>query len=126
MKIFKCHICGNMVELIENGGGELVCCGEPMEDLVAKETDLGLEKHVPVATYHDNLLTVKVGSVEHPMSSDHYISTIIIKYEGQTARYDLKPSDSPSAQFLIPATAKQIEIYEYCNIHGLWKSTFNQ
>lgn len=126
MKIFKCNICGNIVELIEEGGGELVCCGEPMELMTEKVTEEGNEKHLPVAEIKDNVVTVKVGSVEHPMIDAHYIQWITVKYNNKKQTKRLFPNELPVAKFIIDEDFDKIEIYEYCNIHGLWKSEFRK
>ena len=119
-QIYKCNICGNIVEVIHSGVGQLVCCGQPMELLTEKTADVGLEKHVPVIEKIGNKVKVKVGSVPHPMEQKHYIEWIEIIADGKTCRNFLKPGDKPEAEFEI--TAKKIEAREYCNIHGLWKS----
>lgn len=124
MKLYRCNICGNIVELIVKGKGTLVCCNENMEELVAKTDDVGNEKHVPVVTYNNNILTVNVGSIEHPMEENHHIEFIIISYNNKTKRIDLNPSDKPVGVFEIDENVEEIEVYEYCNVHGLWKSTF--
>jgi superoxide reductase len=125
MKFFKCNICGNLVELIQNGGGKLVCCGQPMEELIAKTSDEGSEKHVPVVTYENGLVTVKVGSIEHPMTMEHYITMIAISYNGKVQRKDLKYTDKPEATFEV-SDFNEMEVYEYCNVHGLWKSVYKK
>lgn len=126
MNNFKCNICGNLVGLINDGGGELVCCGEPMEKLVAKSENEGLEKHLPVVSFADKLLTVKVGSVPHPMTELHYINWIVIKYNNITQRKRLEYTDLPEAEFTISENFDSVEVYEYCNIHGLWKTIYKK
>lgn len=126
MRFFKCEMCGNFIELLRDGGGELVCCGESMTELFAKASDEGLEKHVPVATFSDGKLVVKVGEIEHPMTEQHFITTIIIEYNNKVQRVNLKYSDKPEAEFTIDEDFDKVEIYEYCNIHGLWKNTFTK
>jgi len=120
IKIFRCSICGNIVEQIKNGGGQLVCCGKPMEKLEANTTDAAVEKHVPVAERKDGKLYVKVGSVEHPMTEAHYIEWIVVADGTSTQRISLSPSDKPEAIF---CDKEHAEIYAYCNLHGLWKAT---
>ncbi len=120
MQIYKCDICGNIVEVLHGGAGKLVCCGQPMKLLAAKTTDAGLEKHVPVIEKEREKVKVKVGSVPHPMQQDHYIEWIEITSEGKTCRKFLKPGDKPEADFEIPAG--KVNAREYCSIHGLWKS----
>ena len=120
-QIYKCNICGNIVEVLHAGVGQLVCCGQPMELLTEKTKDVGLEKHVPVIERTAKGIRVKVGSVPHPMEQKHYIEWIEIIADGRLCRRFLKPGDKPEAEFEI--TAKKIEAREYCNIHGLWKSS---
>jgi len=119
-QIYKCNICGNIIEVIHTGVGQLVCCGQPMELLTEKTEDVGLEKHVPVIEKVGDKVKVKVGSVPHPMEQKHYIEWIEIITDGRTYRKFLKPEDKPEAEFEI--TAEKIEAREYCNIHGLWKT----
>jgi len=119
-QIYKCNICGNIIEVIHTGVGQLVCCGQPMELLTEKTEDVGLEKHVPIIEKVGDKVKVKVGSVPHPMEQKHYIEWIEIITDGRTYRKFLKPEDKPEAEFEI--TAEEIEAREYCNIHGLWKT----
>jgi len=119
-QIYKCNICGNIVEVIHAGVGQLVCCGQPMELLIEKTADVGLEKHVPVIEKIGNKVKVKVGGVPHPMEQKHYIEWIEIIADGKTCKKLLTPGDKPEAEFEI--AAKKLEAREYCNIHGLWKS----
>lgn len=121
MKYFLCEICGNLVALIDEGGGELVCCGEPMKELVPKSNDVGTEKHLPVVTKEGNKITVNVGSVEHPMTPEHYIEWISILYNNKTQLVKLEPVSKPTATFTVEEEFEFIEIYSYCNVHGLWK-----
>ena len=117
---YKCNICGNIVEVIHTGVGQLVCCSQPMELLTEKTVDIGLEKHVPVVEKVGNKVKVKVGSVPHPMEQKHHIEWIEIIANGKTCRKFLKPGEKPEAEF--ETTAEEIEAREYCNIHGLWKT----
>lgn len=119
-KIYKCEICGNIVEVLHAGEGELVCCGEPMKLQEEKTKDEGSEKHVPVIEKTDKGVKVKVGSVLHPMEEEHYIEWIAIDADGITYRKYLNPGDSPEAEFCVEAD--NISAREYCNIHKLWKS----
>jgi superoxide reductase len=119
-QFYRCDICGNLVGMIEDGGGELVCCGEPMRLLEANTTDAATEKHVPVCTRDGNALHVVVGSVAHPMLEAHYIQWICVAQAGRTQRVALQPGQAPQADFILadgPAV-----VYEYCNLHGLWKA----
>ena len=119
LQVFKCNICGNIVEVMTVGGGELVCCGKPMELLKEKTEDIGKEKHVPVIEKTKNSIKVKIGSIPHPMEEKHYIEWIEIIADGIAYRKFLKPGDKPEAEFNIKA--EKIEAREYCNLHGLWK-----
>jgi len=119
-QIYKCGICGNVVEVVHAGVGELVCCGQPMNLLQENTTDAATEKHVPVIEKSGSTVTVKVGSVAHPMLQEHYIEFIELLADGKTYRKFLKPGDKPEATFEI--TAKKVSAREYCNLHGLWKA----
>lgn len=116
---YKCEICGNLVGLINNGGGTLVCCGKPMTELVANTTEASTEKHIPVATRKDGKIYVEVGSVLHPMTDAHYIEWIAIVSDSGTQRITLSPNDEPKAVF---CDTENAEVYAYCNLHGLWKA----
>ena len=117
---YKCSICGNVVGLIERGGGELVCCGKAMTELIPNTTDGAREKHVPVLAYADGKLKVTVGSVPHPMLPEHHISWILVAQGGMTQRRKLDLNGPAEAEFLVEDGS--ITVYEYCNIHGLWAS----
>lgn len=120
-QVFRCNICGNIVEVLNVGGAELVCCGQPMELLVAKTQDQGMEKHVPVVEKNEDGILVKIGSIPHPMESEHYIQWIeVIVKDGKSCRKFLSPGDAPEAQFEIDES-DIVEVREYCNVHGLWK-----
>lgn len=120
-QVYKCNICGNMVEVLHVGAGQLVCCGQPMELLTEKTADIGLEKHVPIIEKIEKGIRVKVGSVLHPMEQKHYIEWIEIIADGRLYKKFLNPQDRPEVEFEIKAS--KIEAREHCNIHGLWKST---
>ena len=119
-QIYKCDICGNIVEVLHNGVGELVCCGEPMNLLTEKTKDAGLEKHVPVTDEVGNRIKVRVGDVPHPMEPNHYIEWIELLADGTSYKKFLKPGDAPEAEFEI--SAESLVVREFCNLHGLWKS----
>ncbi|MCK4266783.1 MAG: desulfoferrodoxin [Thermoplasmata archaeon] len=120
LEVYKCEICGNIVEMLHEGAGQLVCCGEPMKLFEAKNQDEGQEKHVPVIERSDVGVKVKVGDVPHPMLDEHYIEWIEIIADGMVYRKALKPGDVPEAEFRI--TGDSATVRAYCNIHGLWKS----
>ena len=119
LQVYKCNICGNIVEVLHGGAGELVCCGKPMELLVEKTADTGKEKHVPVIEKIDGGYKVKVGSVPHPMEEKHYIEWIELLADGRAYRQFLKPGAPAEAIFNVKADS--VTAREYCNVHGLWK-----
>ena len=119
-EIYKCEVCGNIVEVIHEGKGELVCCGQPMKIMKENTVDASKEKHVPVIEKTADGYTVKVGSVAHPMEEKHFIEWIELIADGKAYRRYLKPGDAPEASFCI--TAQKITAREYCNLHGLWKT----
>lgn len=121
MKKYRCEVCGNIVEVLHAGVGELVCCGEPMKLLSAKtQEEEGKEKHVPVVEKTEEGIRVAVGSVPHPMEEKHFIEWIEIIADGKICRKFLAPGSAPEAEFRV--TADNIEAVEYCNVHGLWKN----
>ncbi len=119
LQVYKCEVCGNIVEMVHEGVGQLVCCGQPMKLMEENTVDAAKEKHVPVVEKTAGGLLVKVGSVAHPMEEKHYIEWIEVIADGRAYRQFLKPGDKPEALFCIEAAT--ITAREYCNIHGLWK-----
>jgi len=119
-QIYKCAICGNIVEVLHAGSGELVCCKQPMNLLAAKKNDEGQEKHVPLIIKNKNTITIKVGAELHPMINDHYIEWIEAVADGQIYRKFLKPNDLPRAKFNIDS--KNVVGRCYCNVHDLWSN----
>ncbi len=119
-QVYRCNVCGNIVEVLHTGKGELVCCGQPMELLQEKAVDAGMEKHVPVIEATDRGIKVKVGEVPHPMEEKHYIEWIEVITNGGSCRQFLKPGDKPEAEFEIKP--QKVAAREYCSIHSLWKS----
>ncbi len=120
-EIYKCSVCGNIVEVVHASIGELVCCKKPMNLFEEKTKDIGNEKHVPVIEKTEKGILVKIGSVPHPMEEKHYIEFIEVLYNGKICRKYLSPTDKPEAEFEIPYS-NSIVAREYCNIHGLWKN----
>ena len=120
LEIYKCETCGNIVEVLHGGEGELVCCGQPMVQLVENTVDAAKEKHVPVIEKVEGGVKVKVGDVAHPMEEKHWIEWIEIIADGKAYRQFLNPGETPEAIFDVEA--EQITAREYCNIHGLWKA----
>lgn len=121
LEIYKCEICGNIVEVLDGGKGTLVCCGEDMVRQVENTVDAAVEKHVPVVEVLDDGVLVKVGEVAHPMQDDHYIEWVQIIVDDKSYRIFLKPGIAPEGKFTVPREG--IRAREYCNLHGLWKSS---
>lgn len=119
LQIYKCAECGNIVEVLHGGGGQLVCCGGPMELLEEKTADAATEKHVPVIEKIDGGYKVKVGSVPHPMTEEHFIEWIELLADGKAYRQFLEPEVAPEATFNIEGNS--VSAREHCNVHGLWK-----
>jgi superoxide reductase len=120
MQIYKCEVCGNIVEMLHEGAGELVCCGQPMKLFRENTVDAAKEKHVPVMEKTAGGIKVKVGSVPHPMEEKHYIEWIEVVADGKAYRKFLSPGEAPEATFEL--TAEKVTAREYCNLHGLWKA----
>ena len=120
-EVYKCNLCGNIVEIVHPGAGALVCCNEKMALMVQNTVDASQEKHVPVIDVGANSITVKVGSVAHPMEASHYIEWIELIADGKVYRQQLQPGQAPEATF--PVIAKQVTAREYCNLHGLWAAS---
>jgi superoxide reductase len=118
LQVYKCNICGNIIEVLHEGAGELVCCGQPMSLFEEKSEEEGKEKHLPVVEKTDKGFKVNVGSVTHPMEEKHYIEWIEAIANGKVYRQFLKPGDAPEAMFKIEAD--NVKVREYCSIHGLW------
>ena len=119
LQIYKCAACGNIVEILHGGDGELTCCGEPMSRLTEQTADAATEKHVPVIEKTDGGYKVKVGSVPHPMEEKHYIEWIELLADGKAYRQFLEPGSAPEAIFGVEA--ESVTAREHCNVHGLWK-----
>lgn len=122
MKFYVCKHCGNIIAYAYDAGVKVHCCGEEMEEMIAGTVDASKEKHVPEIIIEGNLVTVKVGSVEHPMEEKHYITFIALETENGNQRKVLKPNDKPEATFALVEGDKVIAAYEHCNLHGLWKA----
>jgi superoxide reductase len=119
-QVYKCDVCGNIVEMLHEGAGELICCGQPMKLMAENTVEASKEKHIPVVEKTAAGIKVMVGSVAHPMEEKHYIEWIEVQAGNQLFRQNLKPGENPEANFKI--TADKITVRAYCNIHGLWKS----
>ena len=122
MEFYKCSHCGNIVAYVDHVGPDVVCCGEPMKQLIPGTSDGAAEKHVPVIEIEGNKVTVTVGSVEHPMLPEHSIQWIALETKQGAQRKTLNPGDAPKAVFALAEGDSVIAAYEYCNLHGLWKA----
>ncbi|MDY7000783.1 MAG: desulfoferrodoxin [Thermodesulfobacteriota bacterium] len=120
LEVYKCEVCGNIVEVLHAGKGELVCCNKPMVLQVENTVDAAKEKHVPVVTKTADGFKVAVGEAAHPMEDKHYIEWIELIADGKAYREFLKPGQAPEAGFCV--TAQKVVAREYCNVHGLWKA----
>lgn len=121
LEIYKCEVCGNIVEMLHGGMGQMICCNQPMKQYKENTVDAAKEKHVPVFERTETGLKVKVGSVPHPMEEKHYIEWIeLISNDGKAYRQFLKPGEAPETIFNV--RQGNLTIREYCNIHGLWKN----
>jgi superoxide reductase len=119
-EVYKCDLCGNIVQVLAGGGGELVCCGEAMKKLTENTVDAAKEKHVPVIEKTDGGYKVKVGDVPHPMEEKHWIQWIELIADGKSYFQFLDPGQTPEAAFNVDAAS--VSAREYCNLHGLWKA----
>ena len=120
LQVYKCEVCGNIIEVLHAGAGELVCCGQPMKLVKENTVDAAKEKHVPVVEKTADGFKVKVGSVAHPMEEKHWIEWVELVVDGKVYRQFLKPGQAPEAQFCIKGD--KVSAREYCNLHGLWKA----
>lgn len=119
MQVYKCETCGNIVEMLHGGAGQMICCGKPMKLYVENTVEAAKEKHVPVVEKTADGFKIRVGSVAHPMEAQHYIEWVQVIADGKTYRQFLTPGGAPEATFCIEAD--QVTAREYCNLHGLWK-----
>ena len=122
MEFYRCKHCGQIIEVVQGTGVPVICCGEPMEKLVPGTSDGAYEKHVPVIEVNGSIVTVSVGSVEHPMMEAHYIQWIALQTKEGFQRKALKPGEAPKAVFALTEGDQVEAAYEYCNLHGLWKA----
>lgn len=121
MKFYICRRCGNVVTKLTSSKVPLHCCGQPMELLEAGVTDAAVEKHVPVVGVEGNLVTVAVGSVAHPMAEEHFIQWVAVETEREALVHWFHPGEAPEAVFALAPGQQVKAVYEYCNLHGLWK-----
>jgi len=120
-EVYKCEICGNIVGVLHSGGAPLFCCNQKMNLLAENTVDAAQEKHVPVIEFGADSITVKVGSVAHPMTEEHYIEWIELLADGKSYRQFLNPGEQPVATF--PVIAKKVTAREFCNLHGHWSAS---
>ena len=121
-KFFICEHCGNIVEMVRKSGVPVVCCGKPMTEIVANTVEASVEKHLPVVSINNGIVNVKVGSVTHPMLPEHHIEWIYLETVKGIQRNMLKVDGEPETSFAIAEDDKPVAVYEYCNLHGLWKT----
>lgn len=121
-KFYICKICGNLVGKIHDSGVTMVCCGQPMTELVPNTVEASYEKHLPVISIEGNTVTVKVGSAAHPMAPEHFIDFIYLETEKGGQRKALAPGSLPEATFMVTPDDKVICAFAYCNLHGLWQT----
>lgn len=121
MTFYQCAHCGQIIAIVKKTGVPVICCGEKMKEIIPSSTDASVEKHVPVIEISGNIVTVTVGSVEHPMTENHYIEWIAVQTKNGNQRKVLTPSDPPKARFALLEGDEVEEVYAYCNLHGLWK-----
>ncbi|MCD4811842.1 desulfoferrodoxin [bacterium] len=121
-QIYKCGICGNVVEILHEGSDTLVCCKKPMRLLQEQNDEHGLEKHVPIVKQNGQTVIVTVGSTTHPMEDSHYIEWVELIVDGEILRKHFTPTDKAEVKFLITRPSLEIRARAYCNVHGLWRS----
>jgi len=123
VSFYKCAHCGKIVALVNDCGGKCptLCCGEPMKEMIPNTLDGAKEKHIPVYEVKDNIVTVKVGEVAHPMMEEHHIEWVTLVTDKGNQRKILKPGDAPVAQFALLPGEKVVAVLEYCNLHGLYQ-----
>ena len=122
LKFYRCAHCGQMIAIVKKTGVPVICCGEPMQEIIPGTTDAAAEKHVPVFSVRCGKVNVTVGSVEHPMTAEHYIEWIALQTKQGNQRKALKPGDEPKACFSICSGDEVEAVYAYCNLHSLWKA----
>ncbi|HAN44474.1 MAG TPA: desulfoferrodoxin [Ruminococcaceae bacterium] len=122
-KFFICKHCGNIIGMIKDSGVPIVCCGEKMERLKPNTTEASHEKHLPQISVENNIATVTIGSVPHPMVPEHYIEWVYLLTEKGGQRKNLKAGDEPVLKFALTDDDEVVSAYAYCNIHGLWETT---
>lgn len=122
LKFYRCAVCGNITIKLVDSGVPMFCCGQPMAEIVANTTDAAQEKHVPVVTRNGENVEVKVGSIPHPMTEEHYIQFIAVKTTDKVHICELSPLSPPEATFVLSNNEKIENVFAYCNLHSLWQA----
>ena len=122
MKFYRCAHCGQIIAMVKETGVPVICCGDPMEEIIPGTTDAAVEKHVPVYEVKDVVVTVTVGAVLHPMTESHYIEWVSLKTKAGNQRKALAPGMEPKVTFLLEEGDEIEAVYAYCNLHSLWKA----
>lgn len=122
IKFLKCNRCGNIVAVVKESGVKIQCCGKDMEEIIPGTVEASKEKHIPVYLVNGNEVTIRVGSVDHPMQDVHYIEWVMLQTKFGNQRRMLKPNDAPEVKFALLDNDEVVAVYAYCNLHGLWKA----
>lgn len=122
VKFYVCKKCGKMIALLKGSPCPTMCCGEAMQEVIANTTDAAQEKHVPVYEVKGNIVEVNVGSIDHPMTEEHYIEWVLLQTKQGNQRKALKPNNAPKVSFALVEGDEVVSVYAYCNLHGLWKA----
>lgn len=120
MKFYKCNHCGNVITKVIDKNVPVVCCGEAMKELIPNTVEAAVEKHKPAVTVNGDKVTIQVGSVEHPMTAEHYIQFVAVEFNDRNGIINLKPGEKPIVQLQLKPGQKINKVYAYCNLHGLW------
>lgn len=122
VKFYVCKKCGKMIAILKGSPCPTMCCGEAMQEVIANTTDAAQEKHVPVYEVKGNIVEVNVGSIDHPMTEEHYIEWVLLQTKQGNQRKALKPNNAPKVSFALVEGDEVVSVYAYCNLHGLWKA----
>lgn len=122
VKFYVCKKCGKMIAVLKDSPCPTMCCGEAMQEVIANTTDAAQEKHVPVYEVKGNIVEVNVGSIDHPMTEEHYIEWVLLQTKQGNQRKALKPNNAPKVSFALVEGDEVVSVYAYCNLHGLWKA----
>ena len=122
MKFYRCKHCGQIIAIVKKTGAPVICCGEPMQEIIPSSTDASVEKHVPVVEVDGTTVRVAVGSAPHPMLPEHYIEWVSLKTKAGNQRKALNPGDEPKVCFSVSEGDEVEAVYAYCNLHSLWKA----